>query len=241
MAGMIIEAKTEGKTLTVDEVLNTVRRAHPYRELTKDELMEVIKFMESNRLIKVTEDETLTPRRGLHKYYFENISMIPDQKHYKARDMVTNKTIGELDEEFVETTEPGTQIILAGRPWRMISIDREKAEVVLEPLNQVLNAVPTWIGEEIPVPTEVAWETCKLREELINAITNGQDPTTALTKYPAGEVPSQLTEELRQQATTEVTRFTNAVTIEWRGKDMVIHACLGTKGNQALALYLAST
>lgn len=57
-----------------------------------------------------------------------------------------------------------------------------------------------------------------------------------MAKYPTREVPNPLIEELRQQAGTEVTEFTNAVIIEWRGgRDAVIHACLGTKGNQALA------
>lgn len=95
--------------MTVGDVLDTVRRAHPYRGLTRDELMEVLRFMEGgNRLVRVNEDGTITPRRGgLHRYYFENISMIPDQKHYKARDMITNKAIGELDEEFVETRNRG--------------------------------------------------------------------------------------------------------------------------------------
>ncbi|WP_052885753.1 DEAD/DEAH box helicase [Vulcanisaeta distributa] len=239
VAGMVIEAKVEGRALTVGDVLDTVRRAHPYRGLTRDELMEVLRFMEGNRLIRVNEDGTITPRRGLHRYYFENISMIPDQKHYRARDMITNRAIGELDEEFVETVEPGTQIILAGRPWRIVGIDRGKSEVVLEPLNQVLNAVPTWIGEEIPVPTEVAQEVCRLREELMKAVANGEDPTPVLTKYPAGGAPTPLIEELRQQVSTGVMGFPDTVTIEWRGRDFVIHACLGTKGNQALALYLA--
>ncbi len=175
---MVIEAKIEGRALTVSDVLDTVRRAHPYRELTHDELMEVLRFMEGNRLVRVNEDGTITPRRGgLHRYYFENISMIPDQKHYKARDMITNKAIGELDEEFVETTEPGDTDNTGGQAWRIVGIDRGKDEVVLEPLNQVLNAVPTWIGEEIPVPTEVAQEVCRLREELMNAVANNADPT----------------------------------------------------------------
>ncbi|WP_243676249.1 DEAD/DEAH box helicase [Vulcanisaeta distributa] len=127
VAGMVIEAKIEGRALTVGDVLGTVRRAHPYRELTPEELMDVLRFMEGNRLVRINEDGTITPRRGgLHRYYFENISMIPDQKHYRARDMITNKAIGELDEEFVETTEPGTQIILAGKPWRIVGIDHEK-------------------------------------------------------------------------------------------------------------------
>lgn len=104
VAGMVIEAKIEGRALTVGDVLGTVRRAHPYRELTPEELMDVLRFMEGNRLVRINEDGTITPRRGgLHRYYFENISMIPDQKHYRARDMITNKAIGELDEEFVET------------------------------------------------------------------------------------------------------------------------------------------
>ena len=239
IAGMVIEARIEGRTLTINGVLNTVRRAHPYRELTPEELMDVLRFMEGSRLVRANEDGTITPRRGLHRYYFENISMIPDQKHYRARDMITNRAIGELDEEFVETTEPETQIILAGRPWRIVSIDHEKREVVLEPLNQILNAVPTWIGEEIPVPTEVAQEVCRLRDELISTMTNGADPTTVLRNYPTDETPNPLIEESRQQAGTEITEFTNTINIEWRGRDSVIHACLGTKGNQALALYLA--
>ncbi|MFB6470932.1 MAG: DEAD/DEAH box helicase [Vulcanisaeta sp. AZ3] len=238
IAGIIIEAKTEGRTITINDILNTTKRAHPYRKLTKDQLLEVLKFMENNKLIRINEDETITPRRGIHKYYFENISMIPDEKHYKAKDMITNKTIGQLDEEFVETTETGTQIILAGKPWKMISVDRENNEVILEPLNEILNAVPSWIGEEIPVPTEIAQETCQIRQEIINEIINNKDPTNTLTQYPTKNTPEEVKEELTQQANTEVTKFTDTINIEWRGKDMIIHTCLGTKGNQALALYL---
>lgn len=97
-----------------------------------------------------------------------------------------------------------------------MGIDRGKDEVVLEPLNQVLNAVPTWIGEEIPVPTEVAQEVCRLREELMNAVANNADPTPILTRYPAGDTPAPLIEELRQQVSTGVVGFTDTVTIEWR-------------------------
>jgi ATP-dependent Lhr-like helicase len=239
VAGMVIEAKIDGRPVKIEEILNTVRRAHPYRDLTRDELMEVLRFMEGLRLVRVNEDGSIIPRRGLHRYYFENISMIPEQKRYRARDMVTGRVIGELDEEFVETVEPMTQIILAGRPWRIVRIDRESGEVILEPLNQTLNAVPTWIGEEIPVPTEIAAEACRLRQELINAVLNGQDPTKALTGYPTKELPKSIIRELEDQGKTGITRFVDTVNIEWRGRDMVIHVCLGTKGNQALALYLA--
>ncbi|WP_069807119.1 DEAD/DEAH box helicase [Vulcanisaeta thermophila] len=229
IAGIIIDTKTEGRNPTIEWILETVKRAHPYRDLTKEELMEVIKFMEQEKLVKVDNEEVI-PRRGLHKYYYENISMIPDQKHYKALDITTQKTVGELDEEFVETTEPGTPIILAGKPWRVISIDRENTVVNLEPITQSLNTVPTWIGEEIPVPTDIAQETCKERQEIINKLRSGEEPD---------ETPTPIIEELKQQANTEVTEFTKTINIEWRGKDLIIHACLGTKGNQALALYIS--
>lgn len=217
IVGIALEAKIDGKEINLDYILKVVRRAHPYRNLTEEDIRLVLDFAERHKLLR-----GLKPRRHSIRYYFENVSTIPDEKSYKALDETTGRIVGELDSEFVYSIEPGTKIVLSGRVW--VFSRKENDAVYLYPDFDVKGALPAWLGEQIPVPYEVAQEVCIRRAEV-------------LQKALAGE--NELGLDL-EGLEAELVPTPERLHIHVLGnKYAVIHSCLGTKGNEALGLYLS--
>ena len=217
VVGIALEARLDGREVDMGYVLRVVRRAHPYRNLTEDDLRIVLDFAERHRLLK-----GLRPRKGSLKYYFENVSTIPDEKKYRAVDESTGKAVGELDREFVFSIEPGTKIVLSGRAW--VFTRREDDVVYLYPDYDVVGALPAWVGEQIPVPYEVAQEVCRTRAEVLRSVVRG-----------GAELPVDL-EGIEEGLIPEPRRLHIHIV---GNKYAVIHSCLGSKGNEALGLYLS--
>ncbi|MFN3803666.1 MAG: DEAD/DEAH box helicase [Pyrobaculum sp.] len=209
VVGITLEARLDSREIDVNYVARIVKRAHPYRGLTIEDLKLVLDFAERHGLLK-----GLRPRRGSIRYYFENVSTIPDEKSYKTVDITTNKTVGELDQEFVYSLEPGAKIILSGRVW---AFSREEGDVVyLYPEYDTTGALPAWLGEQIPVPYEIAQEVCRKRVEFLQG-----------GKWEE-EIPPDL-------VPTPDRLHVHIV----ENKHVVIHSCLGSKGNETLGLYLS--
>jgi ATP-dependent Lhr-like helicase len=217
VVGIALEAVLDGRGIDLSHVLRIVKRAHPYRNLTEDDLKLVLDFAERHRLLR-----GLRPRKGSIKYYFENVSTIPDEKKYKAVDESTGKPVGELDREFVFSIEPGTKIVLSGRVWTFVK--REGDVVYLYPDYDVIGALPAWLGEQIPVPYEVAQEVCRRRAEALRALLRGE-----------GELPVDL-DGVDEEIIPEPGRLHIHIV---GNKYVVVHSCLGSKGNEALGLYLS--
>jgi len=58
------------------------------------------------------------------RYFYENISMIADEKAFFLRDAGSRKIIGKLDDSFVTSyLEPYTTFITHGRSWRVVKIE----------------------------------------------------------------------------------------------------------------------
>jgi len=168
LSGLLIEMRR----CRVDEVLALLRRSYPYSQLSLAELNEALAYMSSQKpkLATVVGDEVVRPQgtKGLFRYYFETLSMIPEQKQYPV---VTEDgdAIGLLDEEFVaEYGEIGKKFILRGSVWKIDQVFNSKVYVKKD--EDPLGAVPSWAGEEIPVPTEVAMEVGEIRRSAAQAI-----------------------------------------------------------------------
>jgi ATP-dependent Lhr-like helicase len=88
--------------------------------------------------------------------------MIPEEKQFLVVDESSDSAIGVLDEAFMaEYGKPGIKFIIRGSPWRILPhVSEEK--VYVKPVDDPTGAIPSWIGEEIPVPFEVAQEVAQL-------------------------------------------------------------------------------
>ncbi|MCQ2377306.1 MAG: DEAD/DEAH box helicase, partial [Methanocorpusculum sp.] len=121
----------------------------------------VISQMEKHFLIRTEDDKVITKARA-RRYLMTNLSMIADEKKFRVVDVVTRKPVGTLDESFVISwISPGAVFVARGQVWRVLEI--EDGVILCEPAKNAKGELPTWEGEQIPVPLTVALEAGKLR------------------------------------------------------------------------------
>jgi ATP-dependent Lhr-like helicase len=90
--------------------------------------------------------------------------MIQDERKVPIFDMVSRRTVGSLDESFVVGwIHTGVVFITKGQLWRVIEIADGKLTV--EPAKKALGELPSWEGEQIPVPFPVAREVGRMRRK----------------------------------------------------------------------------
>ncbi len=242
ITGLALEAAIEGKDITIEEIYDIVRRAHPYRELSYRDLERVLRFLEERGLVRI-EGDLVRPRRGSYMYYIENSSTIPDEARYAAVDVATRRKVGELDAEFVTTIETGTHIVLGGKVWKVANVDNSNRVVYLEPVPDVHGAIPAWLGEEIPVPYEVAREVVDLRSRLVRNVNNIGEIVQSYVKDGRLSVDDGFIRYIKEQCSKIYEHDiplpdSENIVVECTEKIAVVHVGLGSKGNEALGLYL---
>jgi ATP-dependent Lhr-like helicase len=229
----------------VDEALDTVMRATPFKNLTKAELEGVLNQLKLQGLLSRAEGKYKARRSGF-QYYFSNLSMIPDTKRYRIRDMASRKGIGALDEEFVAAyAQPEATFVCKGETWKVVEVDHERSLILVEQFDDPLGAVPIWEGEMIPVPFEVAQEVGAMRgkiEEGLRAKKDAKEITAELGKtYPLSkEAASWIVDEISELVETGIPVPTDrTMLLETSSEYAILHACFGTLVNQTLAWILA--
>ena len=231
LANQIVSIAIEYGEIEKNKVFDIIKRAYPFYKL-KDDLFDlVVDQLRSQRTIWVDERDGkifIIKRQKSRHYFLENISMIPDEKSFPVIDIATRNKIGELDEGFILNYGfEGSKFILRGRPWRIVK--KEENAILVSPEKE-LGAIPSWIGEDIPVPYEVAREVGRLRRLI---------EEDNLTK---DEVLHDLISLVRKQKKNGFKVPTDKlITIETDGKNsMVINACFGSKVNETVGRLLSA-
>ncbi|MEM2889954.1 MAG: DEAD/DEAH box helicase [Candidatus Hadarchaeum sp.] len=229
----------------IEETISLLKKARPYRSLDASIAERVLKQLDSEGMIKL-EDNHFRPRRPGFSYYFTNLSMIPDTRRYAIKDIVSRKTVGTLDEEFVAYHgDQDLTFIMKGEAWKIIEIDNERRQVLVEPSNDLLGAVPAWEGELIPVPFEVAHEVGSLRSKIAQLLKEGKGceeiTSTLIKEYPVDKQAAVwLVEHINEQITSGAVPTHENILVEASGNFVVLHACFGSLVNQTMALVLAA-
>ncbi|RLE94239.1 MAG: ATP-dependent helicase [Thermoprotei archaeon] len=232
------------------EILDLYTKAYPYRNLSKEDLVKVLSYMHNRypRLAWVSfEDEiVLKPKntRGIYEYFFNQISTIPDEKQYLVVNIENDEPLGVLDEAFVaEYGEIGVKFVFRGSVWIIKDISRDR--IYVEPAKDPTGAVPSWVGEEIPVPLEVALEVGAIKRYLEQQLRKGlkieEVAEDLVQKYPIDKV--SLANALRLFAEHVKKGYKlptdKRVLIEKCPEGIVVHVHGGTLANRALSRYLA--
>ena len=124
-------------------------------------ILEVIAQMEKHYLIRTENDMVITKARA-RRYLSQNLSMIADEKKSVVFDVVSRKPVGTLDESFVISwISSGAVFVARGQIWRVLDIDEDR--IMVEPAKNAKGELPSWEGEQIPVPFTVATEAGRLR------------------------------------------------------------------------------
>jgi ATP-dependent Lhr-like helicase len=214
---------TEGR-VEKEWAFATVKRAYPFRNLLRADFDDVVRLLGELHVLWEDEGHFRRKQTGM-KHFYDNISMIPDEKTYQIRDVSSRSIIGTLDESFVATyAEPYSTFVTRGRTWRVVEVDED--EVMVEQVKE-LAATPSWVGEEIPVPFEVAQEVGAMRRLL------------ELDIYPGdADAKGELLSWIRTQGEHPLPTD-KLVTVEQGDGVIVINCCFGSRVNETIAKLVA--
>ncbi|THE64337.1 DEAD/DEAH box helicase [Salinadaptatus halalkaliphilus] len=235
-------------TTPVREVLETIGRAYPFRDIPEETVREIVAELDRNRIVWFDEgDDRLETSGGTWQYVYANLSMIPDEETYEVHDIASSSQIGTLDERFVVNfAQPGEVFVQRGEMWRISEIDDDEATVTVSPIEDPAGEVPSWTGQEIPVPAAVAQEVGEIRDVAQPQLEAGADASAIgrelSARYPADEYT--LTEacgQLERQAESETPMPTaDRLVLERQGRSIVLNACYGHAVNETLGRLLSA-
>ncbi len=220
---IVATLRAEG-TVDRDRLVAMLRHAASVADLTDADWTALADYLVELRLAKGVDDGRLAPGRGTLARFYASLSLIPDERTYRLRDIATRRLIGTLDERFVLTqilAQPEEIFLLHGRTWKVV--EHREGELLVEAVQEI-GQEPRWAGEDLPVPFEVAQEIGRMRRE------------GGLARYPIS--PDDRTRlELRFRGAPASTLPTDRrVTVTSRGRLVTYGACFGTRTNETLAL-----
>jgi ATP-dependent Lhr-like helicase len=240
LAHQIAGILMENNTITIGQLTAIIHRAYPYRKLGRRKLLDVIDFLESLNKLR-TEGKALRRTGRTREYYYSNLSMIPDERRYPVIDVLSDRKIGTLGDEFMALdARVGLNFIMRGKVWRIVQIEEETGTVHVVPSEDPFAAVPGWDGEIMPVPFDLAQKTGETREEIGRTLKETGDVEAtaemlaeklATDKATLLDAVREIDEHLKQGAPLPTQ---NRVLIEAFDRYLIVHACFGETVNRTL-------
>jgi ATP-dependent helicase Lhr and Lhr-like helicase len=208
-------------TVSIDGAMKMIKQAYPFRNLPIEDLFAVLEILHNCSIVYFDKEEMIFKKRGRSfRYYFENLSTIPDILKFKVFDTVSKKIIGSLDQRFVgDYGDAGNVFVLRGMQWRILNVDDSSLKINVEPVQSAGINVPYWEGENIPVDYSTARKVGLFRTGTIT-------PSNKILESLKGIViPDENTIVVESQ------RVRNTI---------VIHACFGTRINATISALLSA-
>lgn len=211
--------------VSLELAFKLITQSFPFRMLKFNQLVDVVKLLDSNYLLYFDKEKMTFWKKGRSfRYYFENLSTIPDILKFRVFDSVGKKIIGSLDQRFVgDFGEPGNIFVLKGLQWRILNVDEKSLLVNVEPMKAAGTNIPYWEGENIPVDYRTAKKVgifrSKIKHESFKTINN------VISNLEFNTIPDEKTivvESVKGEGT------------------IVLHSCFGTKINATLSTLLSS-
>jgi len=210
--------------VTVDLAYKIIKQAYPFRNLKLEDLSSILEILDSIYILFFDKNKMLFRKKSnSFRYYFENLSTIPDILKFKVFDSVGKKIIGTLDQRFVgDFGEDGNIFVLRGMQWRILNIDEKSLQVNVEPISKGGKKVPYWEGENIPVDYLTAQKVGELRNKIKNGLLSVHNKIISELNIPIPDQRTIVVESIRTEGI------------------VVIHSCFGTKINSTFATILSS-
>jgi ATP-dependent Lhr-like helicase len=174
-----IVAACAAESWNEDALYSVLRRAYPYRDLTRDEFDELIQILhrgiESSRgrygafVMRDAVHGELHARRGARLAAVCNGGTIPDTAQYAVIMQPEELQIATLDEHFAIDSSAGDVILLGNTSWRIQRI--ETGRVFVEDAHGQPPNLPFWAGEA-PQRTDVLSGYVACLREQIAALTS---------------------------------------------------------------------
>jgi len=245
----VVGLMMQKRTWSFGEALDVFTKAYPYRKLSETDLKEVLTYMHTRyppfARVYFQERSFSKPQRNkeFYNFYFQNLSMIPDERQFIVIEEESDEPIGVVDQAFVaENGEIGTKFIVRGSVWKILHIYNNKIYVRSE--QDPRGAIPSWVGEEIPVPFEVANEVGEIRgkvEEMLRSGMTQEEISIELGKiYPCDpQTLLRAISEIVDQVGVDLPVPTDKkITIEKWEDLIIVHCSFGLLVNRTISRVL---
>jgi len=146
------------------ELFDTLRRAQPYRDLTREAFDAVVQMLADGyatrrgrrgaHLHHDAVNHVLRGRRGAKLTAVTNGGVIPDQFDYDVVLMPEGHRVGTLNEDFSFESLPGDIFQLGNTSWRIVKV--ETGKVYVEDAKGQPPTLPFWLGEALGRTTELS-------------------------------------------------------------------------------------
>ncbi|HUG92629.1 MAG TPA: DEAD/DEAH box helicase, partial [Planctomycetaceae bacterium] len=256
-----IVAEAAARDCDADELFALVRRAYPYRNLSRPDFDRTIEYLSEGlsrtagrgrRYLHVDQVHgRLKARKGARIAATSNAGAIPEIASYRVVVEPEQTVVGSLDEDFSVESNRGDVFLLGNTSWRILYV--RGGDVTVVDAQGAPPTIPFWRGEAPGRTFELSQEVSALRAELeqrLGAASSAPDaehPPTDLELWLAQEThctPSAARQALdyaaAQKAGIGLLPTQRRVVFErffdeTGGMQLVVHAPFGAAINRAWA------
>ena len=243
--------------LAEDELFEIVKRAWPYRELTREQFDEIVELVSNGietgrgrRMAYLHRDRVngrLRGRRGARLASLTSGGAIPETGDYRVLMEPGDVFIGTVNEDFAIESFQGDVFLLGTHPWQIVQVTNGVLRV--RDATGRHPTIPFWVGEAPGRTDELSEEVSRLRSEVADILDDrGRDAALARVREVSGvdEVAAALVVDYLAAGRAQLggTMPTHDDIVferffdESGGMQLIVHAPLGARINRALGLGL---
>jgi ATP-dependent Lhr-like helicase len=255
LAQQIVAASAAQKEWSEADLFALVRRAWPYRDLTREAFDSIVAMLADGfvtargrrgaHLHHDAVNQMIRPRRGARLVAITSGGAIPDVADYDVILEPADIRVGSLNEDFAIESNAGDIFQLGNVSYRIRRVERGKVRV--EDARGAAPTMPFWLGEAPSRSFELSGAVSRLRQNVADDLAFGTPAAIARLVRDVG-VPEaaavQIVDYLRlvketlgvmpTQECLVIERFFD----ESGGMHLVLHAPFGSRVNRAWGLAL---
>src|SRR5580693_9452890 len=251
-----------------DELFALVRRAYPYRNLSRQTYQAVLEMLSEGIAARrgrygayIHRDRInrkLRARRGARLAAITSGGAIPETALFTVVAEPEGIVVGTLDEDFAVESNAGDIMLLGNTSWRIRRVEGKSGRVLVEDAHGAPPSVPFWRGEAPARTEELSLHVAGLRQEISDRLPNTSPIGVSFSQTEVAETVAWLKEEcglddsgaeqmieyiLQGRAVlgavpTQHTIIAERFFDEGGGMQLVIHAPFGGRINKAWGLSL---
>ena len=240
------------------ELFDTVRRAWPYRDLSREDFEAIVSMLSqsltpgTDRGVRLHRDRIngkIRAARGTRMIAAGSGGAIPDNADYRVVTAGENSFVGTVNEDFAIESMAGDIFLLGNTSWRIQQV--RAGEVIVNDAGGAPPTIPFWIGEAPGRTIELSHEVAELRRELaervdidqpsqmmpaINWLRDETGVNLSIAEFATNYVATQ--KAALGLVPTDTTIVFERFFDDMGGMQLVIHAPLGARLNRGWGLAL---
>jgi ATP-dependent Lhr-like helicase len=242
--------------ITADETFALVRRAYPFRELSREEFDRILQYLEGGGAslqkqyvgvfgkIRVEDGVISLAHPRIAREFLVNIGTIHSEGFIDV--LLRRRRLGSVEENFIKQLKIGDLFVLGGRIVRLI--DTGVQEAYVERADGQLPTVPRWNAAKMPLTSGLARAVRQLRTEVEKRVRRNTDDAVTtdwlVENYQISIANAQAIVELfRAQLTISEIPIGRKMLIELYHEGdhahYFFHSLIGRSANDALSRIIA--